>query len=126
MSHVRQQLREQISGLLTDQTSAGINVFVSREYPISQEQLPALIVVTESESIDNMTLSSPIQQLRSIDLQITAITESVNGVENISDALCAEVEVLVDQSNTIAQSIVLNSTTGMQPNVIGEKPVMIV
>lgn len=126
MSHVRQQLREQISGLLIAQTGAGNNVFVSREYPIAQEELPALIVVTESELIENMTLHSPIQQLRSIDLQITVITESVDGVDDISDSICADVERRIDQSSTIAQSIVLNSTSGMQPNVIGEKPVMVV
>ncbi|GKS68993.1 hypothetical protein W03_09970 [Nitrosomonas sp. PY1] len=126
MSHVRQQLREQISSLLMAQTGADNNVFVSREYPIAQEQLPALIVVTESEQIDNMTLNHPIQQLRSINLQITVITESVDKVEDDADSICAEVERLVSQSSTIAQSVILNSTSGMFQNVIGEKPVMLV
>lgn len=126
MSHVRQQLREHVRDILLSQTDAGNNVFVSREYPIAQEQLPALIVSTETESVDNMTMLKPIQQLRTVDLQITVIAESVNGVENISDSICADIEKLIDQSSGLAQSILLNSTSGMQPNVIGEKPVMIV
>lgn len=126
MSHVRQQLREGVRNVLLGQTNAFNSVFVSREYPISQEELPTLIITTESERVDNFTVNHPIQQLRTIDLNVTVINESVNGVENLSDSICSDVEKLISESSTIANSITLSSTTGMQPNVVGDKPVMIV
>ncbi len=124
MSHVRQQLRSQIVVALLGQTSAVNNVFTNRSYPLSQSELPALIVFTETEEIQNTTISDPVEQLRSVDLRINAYVEAISGVENVADSLCVDVEKALAQTNTIARSIILEGTSGMRPNVIGEAPVM--
>ena len=47
--HVRQQIREQVATTVTGLATTGSNVFQSRVYPLSDSNMPALLVYSTSE-----------------------------------------------------------------------------
>jgi hypothetical protein len=49
-NHVRQQIRERVATTLTGLTTTGSKVYQSRVYPLAANNLPGLLVFTNSET----------------------------------------------------------------------------
>ena len=93
MSHIRQQIREQVGTTLTDLTTTGSNVFESRVYPLSDASLPALIIYSKSETSSISTMGTGLGIDRTMTLTIEAYVKANLTFDDTIDTICAEVEV---------------------------------
>lgn len=124
--HVRKQLRDQIAVLVTGLVTYAVNVYKNRRYPVDSSELPCLIVQTGDEEIELLTMDYPAQQLRREQLIITVIAETTTGLDDMLDEICKDIEVVLAGSVTVAKNFKLESTSGIEPNVVGDKPVGVV
>lgn len=93
MSHIRQQIREQVGATLTGLTTTGSNVFESRVYPLSDASLPALIIYSKSETSSISTMGTGLGIDRTMTLTIEAYVKANLTFDDTIDTICAEVEV---------------------------------
>ncbi len=93
MSHIRQQIREQVGTTLTGLTTTGSNVFESRVYPLSDASLPALIIYSKSETSSISTMGTGLGIDRTMTLTVEAYVKANLTFDDTIDTICAEVEV---------------------------------
>ena len=93
MSHIRQQIREQVGTTLTGLTTTGSNVFESRVYPLSDASLPALIIYSKAETSSISTMGTGLGIDRTMTLTIEAYVKANLTFDDTIDTICAEVEV---------------------------------
>lgn len=123
-NHVRQQLRERAATTLTSLTTTGANVFQGRVYPITQAQLPCLLVWTNSEETAHETLKPPRTQVRRLQLVIEGRATAASNLEDTLDTIAKEVEAAMygDRTlNSLARDSML-MTTEVELSAQGEKP----
>ena len=99
-NHVRQQLRERAATTVTSLTTTGARVFQGRVYPLTQAEMPGLLVYTNDEVVDGRTLSPP----RTLDRRVQLVVEGrARGadVEDVLDTIAKEVEVAVYNDRTL-------------------------
>ena len=92
MTHVRAQVRAAAVTLLTGLPTTGTRVFPTRSWPLSTNQLPALLIYTSDETAEPGSLTRPINLHRSVSLVVEAVASKCNGLDDLLDAMCAEVE----------------------------------
>jgi len=96
MSHIRQQIRDEIATVLTGLTTTGANVFVTRVMPMEDSVLPGLTVSTGPEELnteDGQRISR-IQE-RMLDVVVAGYDKLSAGVDDQLDDIAAEVEVAI-------------------------------
>ena len=93
MTHIRQQIREQVGTTLTGLTTTGSNVFESRVYPLSDASLPALIIYSKSETSSISTMGTGLGIDRTMTLTIEAYVKANLTFDDTIDTICDEVEV---------------------------------
>jgi hypothetical protein len=110
MSHLRQQIREQVATTLTGLATTGSNVFQSRVYPLQANELPALLIYSKEEQVDldeeYASMGSTRTIARKLSLGIEAVAQGVSNVDDTLDTICKEVEV------AMAGDIGVNSLAG--------------
>lgn len=112
MSHLRQQIREEIATTLTGLTTTGSNVFQSRIYPMEQGKLPGIIIYT----VDERTMPSTMGANRIIDATLNVAVECYamgNAIDNLLDGVCLEIQQALAanrQINSLAKNSQLDST----------------
>src|SRR6185312_7360153 len=123
--HIRQQVREAAAVLLTGLATTGPHVFQSRVYPLQEEELPCLLISTEGELVEYMTMGFPRRQKRTLTLSVKALSKTVLDLDDVLDGICKEVEValLADTSlSGLAKDTQIKSTaTGLHGE--GERPI---
>jgi len=124
--HVRKQLRGQVATLVQSLTTYAVNVYKNRRYPVDSSELPCLIVQTGEEEIEILTIDYPAQQLRQEQLIISVIAETTVGMDDMLDEICKDIEIALSGTVTLARNFRLDSTSGIEPNIVGEKPVGVV
>lgn len=120
--HVRQQLRDQIAAVLNGLTTTGSKVFKSRAYPIQEIDLPCLLVKTENERVDYLTINPPAQQERNITVTVEAVARANSNLDDMLDKICKEVEIAIENAVTISKDIQL-AGTNIDTSVVGSQPV---
>lgn len=124
--HVRKQLRDQVAVLVSTLTTYAVNVYKNRRYPVSESELPCLIVQTGDEEIEILTADYPAQQLRREQLIISVIASDNTGLDDMLDEICKDIEIALAGNVSLAGNFKLDSTSGIEQNIIGEKPVGVV
>lgn len=124
--HVRKQLRDQVVALVTGLTTYAVNVYKNRRYPVDSSELPCLIVQTGDEEIETLTIDYPSQQLRREQLIISIIAETTIGLDDVLDEICKDIEIALAGNVSLSRNFTLDSTSGIEPNIVGEKPVGVV
>lgn len=102
MAHVRTQIRNALVTALTGLTTSGPRVFASRVYPVSEAELPCLLITTSDEQAEVANLQWRMAQRRELGIEITALAQSVSGVENTLDTMLEEVETALYLTQTQA------------------------
>ena len=122
-NHVRQQLREAVATLVTSLTTTGSNVFQSRFYPLQTSNLPCLIVSTDGDQVENMSIHAPVLQKRETRLRIDVYARSTVDLDDSLDEICKEVEIAI--ANASSQIVEGLMYVGCQVDieVIGDQPV---
>jgi len=101
MSHVRQQIRDDIVTTLTGLTTTGSNVFRSRIFPLEQTNLPALVIYSKSETSEYDTISLPRSVNRVLDVAVEAYVKGVSNYDNTLDTIAVEVEEAIAADVTL-------------------------
>lgn len=92
MSHQRTQIRESVATLLTGLTTTGSRVFQSRMR--AQESLPCLLVTTEDESIERITLGG--LEERRLSVVVRGFAKASTELDDTLDTIAAEVETAMN------------------------------
>lgn len=92
MSHVRQQIREQIGTTLSGLATTGSNVYQSRVYPLNESSLPALLVYSKAESSTITTMGAGLATERILNVTIEAYVKANLDFDDTIDTICAEIE----------------------------------
>lgn len=101
MSHVRQQIRDDIVTTLTGLATTGSNVFRSRIFPLEETNLPALCVYTKSETSEYDTIGLPRSVNRVLDVAVEAYVKGVSNYDNTLDTIAVEMEEAIAADITL-------------------------
>jgi len=127
MSHARTQIRNAVTALLLNNTSAGDKVFESRVYPLENPKLPALLVYTKQEVVADQSMSRPRTQIRQLQLTVEAYVKATSNIDETADTLALEVEQIIAADPTLgglAKDTMLTNTD-IQLSADGEKPIAV-
>ena len=127
MSHARTQIRNVVTALLLNNTSAGDKVFESRVYPLENPKLPALLIYTKQEVVADQSMSRPRTQVRQLQLTIEAYIKATSNIDETADTLALEVEQIIAADPTLgglAKDTMLTNTD-IQFLDDGEKPIAV-
>lgn len=100
-NHVRQQIREALAAVVTSLATTGARVYQSRVVQLEANELPALLIATNSESIDVLDFVSNPSLERTLTINVTAVAKAVSNLDDTLDQIIKEVEVAVSTSNTL-------------------------
>ena len=93
MAHIRKSIREHVVTTVTSLSTTGSNVYETRYFPLQTGNLPALIVYTLDESIEDYTLGRNTRtQQRSLNLIIEAHCRGTANIDDTLDTIAEEVE----------------------------------
>lgn len=101
MTHVRQQIRDDIVTTLTGLTTTGSNVFRSRIFPLEETNLPALCIYTKSETSEYDTIGLPRSVNRVLDVAVEAYVKGVSNYDNTLDTIAVEMEEAIAADITL-------------------------
>lgn len=126
MPHQRKTIREAIkAAIVAGSTAAGSRVFESRIVPWRTQELPAISVYTDDETVDPDSKSTAPRELdRGLQLAIEVAVIASADVDDALDALAFEIERIMDRDETfggVCSGSIL-STTEFGLKVDGERP----
>ena len=122
-NHVRQQLREAVATLVTSLTTTGTNVFQSRVYPLQTSELPCLVITTDGDQVDNITMNNPAQQQRETLVRIAAYARATTTLDDTLDLICKEVEIAIAGASTSLVKGLMYNGCQIDIEAIGDQPV---
>jgi hypothetical protein len=114
-NHLRRQIREAVATLLTGLTTTGNRVFQSRVQTLKDNQLPALVILTNEETVTQQTIHSNPLLERQLSVQVIAKAKANTNLDDTLDQIIKEVEMAVfasDAANTLGglvKGLVLDS-----------------
>lgn len=102
MAHVAQQIREKLVDLLHGLATTGDNVFASRPegLPLSNLELPCLIVSSGGEEVEVLTIGFPQVLLVRHDLHIDIYARERDDLDDVLDTIQMEVQQALHASTT--------------------------
>jgi hypothetical protein len=127
MTHVRKQIRDNVTTAVTGLATTGTNVFQSRVYPNEASKLPCLCVYTLTEEAEVISLTPP-RIGRTLDLVVEGYAKAKTGLDDTLDAIAVEVEEALATDITrggLAQMTAIQSTDiGLEGE--GEQPIGVI
>ena len=100
MPHVRQSIRDNIKTTLTGLTTTGSRVYVSRVYPLTDDNLPGLAIYTADESDEYAVMGPPRMIFRTLNVNVEAYVRGNSAYDNQIDTICSEIEVALATDTT--------------------------
>lgn len=94
MAHARQQIRESIRDALMALPVTRYNVFIARVRPLTDDELPAIIITTPTDVQSGQTSSGVYDHTLTVQLAVT-LKASQDGQQNYHDFVdraCVEIE----------------------------------
>ena len=101
MSHVRKQIRSAVEAVLTGLVTTGANVFVSRSIDIPESKLPCLLIYTNEENSEPISMGSPRRYENTVMLDVQAIVQKNDESDDLLDTIAVEVEVALNTDLTL-------------------------
>jgi uncharacterized Rossmann fold enzyme len=127
-NHVRQQIRESIAVALTGLTTTADRVYQSRLLPFQDDELPALVISTNTEKIDSLSVNfNPVLE-RSLVVVVAVVAKATSNIDDVLDGSIKEVEQVLNSSieantlNGLVKDIVLTDID-IEMNATSEKPI---
>lgn len=121
--HVRKQLREAVATLVTGLTTTGARVYQSRVYPLQTSELPCLVVTTDGDQVENITMNNPAQQQRETRVRIEAYARATATLDDTLDLICKEVEIAIAGASTSLVKGLMYNGCQIDIEAIGDQPV---
>lgn len=101
MSHGRTQIRTALATALTGLSTTGSRVFVNRIHPVTDAELPCLMISTDSEEIQHGTLLAPRTQLRALTAVVRVLARATASLDTTLDTSINEIETAVLANRTL-------------------------
>ena len=93
MAHVRKAIREHVVTTITSLSTTGSSVYETRYFPLQTGNLPALIVYTLDETVEDYTIGQNTRtQFRALNLIIEAHCRGTANIDDTLDTIAEEVE----------------------------------
>ena len=93
MAHVRKAIREHVVTTITSLSTTGSSVYETRYFPLQTGNLPALLVYTLDETVEDYTIGQNTRtQHRSLNLIIEAHCRGTANIDDTLDTIAEEVE----------------------------------
>lgn len=127
MPHERTSIREAVvAQLVAGSTVAAARVYGSRLKPVTEAELPAILVYTDSETVDPASaISSPRWLKRTLELTVEGLARVAEDLQTTLDDLALEIETAMDSDlefgETAFSSALASSEIGMK--VDGNQPI---
>ena len=124
-NHLRQQIRERVGTLLTGLTTTGSNVFQSRIYPLQQSSLPGILIYTNEEESEYLSVGDTRLIESRLSLSIEAYCQGTSNFDDTIDTISKEVQIAISGDrflNGLAKEVML-STTEISFDGSTEKPI---
>ena len=90
--HIRQSIRDNVKTTLTGLGITGDRVYVNRIYPFLQQVSNGILIYTESEATEYLTMSRPRSQERTLTLKVEIYAKSTTNLDNLIDDIALEIE----------------------------------
>lgn len=90
--HIRQSIRDNIKTTLTGLGITGDRVYVNRLYPFIQQVSNGILIYTESEATEYLTMGRPRSQERTLTLKVEIYAKSMTNLDNLIDDIALEIE----------------------------------
>jgi len=122
MSHLRLQIRKHVTTLLRENIQ-NVQVFSSRLRALTNENLPAILIYTRSESTEKFA-EAPRELDRNLELLVEIKVEGLYDCDDVVDRFADRVEDLVHQDDSFGALVndVLLSNTDIEFFNEGAKP----
>jgi hypothetical protein len=122
MAHVRQQIREQLVTTLSGLTSTADRVYDTRIY--SHDELPSLTIYADRDTVDEEN-STKTKQWHDLQLRVEARAKAKDGVEDLIDTICAEIEAAIFADITLNAKVldVRLEETSIEYSVEQDQPI---
>lgn len=127
MSHVRQQIREAAALAITGLSITAARVFQSRLRPLTDADLPCLLISTNSEQIQSDYASADGPLSRTLTLTVRGVAKATATLDDTLDSIAAEVETVLNSHRLggLVKSFELQ-TINVEMDDALEKPVGII
>lgn len=122
-NHVRQQLREAVATVVTGLTTTSTRVFQSRAYPLPESELPCLVITTDGDQVENLTVHNPVQQQRATQLRIEAFAKSTTNLDDTLDTICKEVEIAIASASSSTVKGLMYNGAQIDIEILGNQPI---
>ena len=127
MAHARKQVRDALATLLTGLATTADRVYVARVTPIPADELPALAITLDDETIELGSASSPVIWNRTAFARVQGLAALLDGLDDELDQIALEIEQAVAGDATLLGGV-LNEplrlvTIEPERSAEGERPV---
>ena len=122
-NHVRQQLRESVATAVTGLSTTGSRVYQSRVYPLTDSNLPCLLVTRDGDKSEAITVHSPYQQERATTIRIEGVAKAVSNIDDTLDTISKEVETAIANSSTAIVKGLFYQGAQIDYDGSGEQPI---
>lgn len=92
MPHVRKQIRDALITRLTGLATTGTKVYRSRVYPLAEGKLPGIVIYTNSEEVNYLTMRLPRTEERILSVSVEIYVKGVINYDDTLDEVCLEIE----------------------------------
>ncbi len=128
MTHAREQIRDAIASELIGLTTTRKNVFTSRVHPITDNELPCLLVFTRAEASTLITMGQPRRIERDLTVMIVGCVKMNTAYDDKLDKIAVEVEQAIYNSASLKATLhdIFLSDTEIELTGEAEKPVAMI
>lgn len=123
MSHIRQQVRDQVASTISGLGLTGTRVYKNRLYPLERTELPCLLVMTDAEEIEQLTANRPAVLQRMITVRIQGVAKANTDLDNTLDTISQQVETAIYGATMSAVKSIELTGASINIDSIGEQPV---
>ena len=92
MTHARTAIRDSVVAKVSGLSTTGGRVYPSRTFPLSDENIPGLIVYTDFEGIDETEGKISKLQFRNLQIVVEGYAKLIAGLDDQLDTIAEEVE----------------------------------
>lgn len=118
--NIRQSIRDALKTRFTGLPTTGSSVYASRVRPLSSPKLPCLLIYTDNEGIDYVTMGLPRTQQRTLNVKLEAYVKGNAGYDNQLDDINAEIEAAVYTDITLGGLVKDVRVTGFDAQFSGD------
>lgn len=120
MAHLRTQIRNALAAQLTGLTTTGARVYTTQLHPLPASSLPALLIVTDGEDVEAMSIGAPPLLARQLNARVVALVAATSGHEATLDQIASEVEVALAADRTLGGLTKSAQLRGLRPSFDAE------